>query len=242
MADRTRATLRGIDCDRGSMSVESCWVTVGVMVFSAVAAASVLHFVLGVSLITVALIVGGIMIFLVAEAVALIVASRFKERTIAREREEWADDLRVWLGGEPPEDWHVLNWREARRRGLTVEAATRWAEAGFTPAVASAAARDNISIEQAERLADLMYSLGVCEPGNRRALEDVIGWHTELPSGATYPVLGRWLAFPLPAIRAKVGEQLVDSSHSWLAISPQHPAMMAAERALWAMEEEARRR
>lgn len=83
-----------------------------------------------------------------------------------------------------------------------------------------------------------MAECGAWDGIDRRRLNDIIGWHIDIV-GPQYPVLHRWLAFSLPLIAERVATAVEQAPLTWRSARPEHKATLAAEHALYEMEQKA---
>jgi hypothetical protein len=185
----------------------------------------------------------GVMIGLAACMWAVsVVGIKLHDRRIAQARRLWEPRLRTWfaLPAESTlQDYEIEQWLREHRRGLTVDIAAEWAHEGFAPTLAAAAPGKNIGIEPVKALAAVMAEARAWDGTDRRRLNDIIGWHIDIPIGPQYPVLHRWLAFPLPLVAERVAAAVEQAPVTWRSARPEYKASLAAEHALYELEQQA---
>jgi hypothetical protein len=120
----------------------------------------------------------------------------------------------------------VQSWVFYQGLGLTPADAEAWSERGYGPGVAAAALVDQVSLAQVDELAAVFRDAGVWDGTSRADLTDLIGWHLDVDSdvGYPYPVLARWLAFPLPRITERLGDVVEAVQAGRLTSGPSSPS------------------
>ena len=241
---RRELTTERIRDDSGAMTLEWVAIALPVLIVTIVVATILMNKARhhGTALLpTLAIIVGVIVVVVACMWAVVVIGTKLHDRRIARARLAWEPLLRSWfaLSAEASlQDYEIEQWLRDHRRGLTVDIAAHWACEGFAPTLAAAAVRKNIGIEPVKALSAVMVETGAWDGADRRRLNDIIGWHLDIV-GPQYPVLHRWLAFPLPLIAERVATAVQQAPVTWKSARPEYMATLAAEDALYELEQEA---
>lgn len=199
----------------------------------------------------VALFVASIVIFLLVEMalhrwVLRPIAQRRYRRQTALMRAARGPALRRWLDLSPQQDvadTDLWRWVDYRAAGLTDPIAEDWTAHGYHPGIAAAAVQAGATREEVYRLAAALLRAGAYEGLDRDALNDLIGWHFDtFDTSPWYPVLGRWLALPLPLVEERA-RAIVDEAALAPALEPVRYWESTARRVeglLYTLEQEAR--
>lgn len=144
--------------------------------------------------------------------------------------------LREWMGKERADDSELKWWRKCERSGVSVQLAREWANDGMPYPLLVASPGLAVERRSVHALAAVMREVGAWDGHDRRALVDLIGFHVDFPLGAHFPVLGRWLAFPLKIVRMQVADAVAraDLDHSFIV--PEYRVTAAAEATLYDLE------
>lgn len=170
----------------------------GVIAFSFMRGQSVAH-----RLIVFAAVIVGFIALCGLAATGAIVGERVQARR--RRTLTWAMGavLREFMDVDQLTDEELALWRRCARHGVTVEDARQWSRDGLPYPLMVASPRLSIEQRSARALADVLASAGAWDGRDRRRLVDLIGFDMDV-MGHTFPILGRWLAFPKDTITARV--------------------------------------
>lgn len=238
MAERmNRQTLRS---DRGDVPAWPVVVIIMLMVVSIVGSETLLHHLSAAhALLLFAEIMGGLIVIIGLALGGVVIGEWIQTRR--RRTVDWAMGpvVRELMDVDQLKDDELTQWRQCQRKGITVEQARQWARDGLPYPLLLASPRLPVERRSVRALARVMADAGAWDGHDRRRLVDLIGFHIEL-TGGTYPVLGRWLAFPQDTVRARVSSAVThaDTNPDPYFIVATSRVAAAAEAVLYELEDE----
>lgn len=182
---------------------------------------------------------GGLAVFLAVGVVGAGTAERVGARRQRNLTWRMGPILCEWMSKERVDDAELKWWRKCERSGVSVQLAREWANDGMPYPLLVASPGLTVDRRSVHALATVMREAGAWDGHDRRALVDLVGFHVDFPVGGHFPVLGRWLAFPLATVRERVGDAVMRADLDQHYIVPKHRASAAAEATLYDLEQEA---
>lgn len=226
--------LRG---DRGDVHLWSLFV-IPEFVVAAIVAEMILGqgFSLAHTLLLVAATIGGLIVAGLI-GVGVVIVEEVQARRCRALDWQMGPVLRELMDVEQLNDRELTQWRRLQRRGITVEQARLWVGDGLAYPLLLASPRRPVEQRAVRALAGVMAEAGAWDGHDRRCLVDLIGFHIEL-TGGFYPVLGRWLAFPLDTVRERVAMAVAHAGADRYFIVAASRTAVAADAVLYELEDE----